>query len=496
MAIANSGFIGDEEVRRLLFGLSIVNSPKNNKRALQDICIHYEAGRRLKDTSEIRQLIHSHLGAGDILLRRWSLKALGLIGSPLDTQRILDRLRVETDYEAVTWGTAALFKNPGTRTIKDIAKDAGLATEKPLVLAARLYADDDWIRQNVQDVTISLNDDALILKWAIFLAGYNKAPPALFDPRYENELFLGELNNHDVNEVSEYSIWALWERPDFGAKHLRIPFTEVLKHPENVRKWLYRLYTQSHAELGIDNNIVHDLRANDASPAREGLAKGIVDANLGQFDSSILAWQSDEADPSIKAILLSGMVRRADHNIAMREIIEYEFGKGTYGLRQTLLAAAVGRKIYGVLRSLEAQEKVGSQGTFALSTSPVVIIQPSAGGTVNMTNGNSFNIGGNLNAQNVAGGDIVESAHGAVQNISAANGSDKEVLETVLQFLRNVDQSLPEVQAAYGAVAAAAKIPSKENKTSLFGALKGLSKVVAFGGGLAEIIALVGPWIG
>ena len=51
---------------------------QGNQARLQDLCGHYEAGRRLKDATDIRALIHSHMGGPDVAVRRWSLKALAL----------------------------------------------------------------------------------------------------------------------------------------------------------------------------------------------------------------------------------------------------------------------------------------------------------------------------------------------------------------------------------------------------------------------------------
>ena len=51
------------------------------KRGLQRLCELYEARKRLRDPSIHRRLIHSHLTSDQVLLRRWSFKALGLIGN-------------------------------------------------------------------------------------------------------------------------------------------------------------------------------------------------------------------------------------------------------------------------------------------------------------------------------------------------------------------------------------------------------------------------------
>jgi hypothetical protein len=103
-------WITDEEILRLQMELRSGNSPRGIKRGLQDLCGHYEAGRRLKDATDIRALIHSHMGGPDVAVRRWSLKALALIKSPEDTSRIVDRLKAELDPKARSWGVAGLVR--------------------------------------------------------------------------------------------------------------------------------------------------------------------------------------------------------------------------------------------------------------------------------------------------------------------------------------------------------------------------------------------------
>ena len=100
----------------------------------------------LSDAREIRQSIHSHLASKDTLIRRYAIKALGLIGNPDDSRRIVAQLKSENDPEARTWGMAALMNRAEERGLHAICDETGLELGKPFALAARLYARDSWLR--------------------------------------------------------------------------------------------------------------------------------------------------------------------------------------------------------------------------------------------------------------------------------------------------------------------------------------------------------------
>ena len=91
-------------------------------------------------------------------------------------------MKVEDDAEAQTWGVTGLVKNAEGRGLREICELAGLGTSSAISLAARLYAPASWLAAHADDTRISLDNDDLTLKWAIFLIGYGKAPEDLFHP--------------------------------------------------------------------------------------------------------------------------------------------------------------------------------------------------------------------------------------------------------------------------------------------------------------------------
>ncbi|MCA0338869.1 MAG: hypothetical protein LCH99_03970 [Proteobacteria bacterium] len=475
------------------------NTPRSIKRALQDICGHYEAGRKFQDTVEIRPLVHSHLHGADILVRRWSLKALGLIGDPDDTARIVDRLKVEQDLEAQTWGTAALLRNARGRGINEICAEAKLEKSNSLVLAARLYAPDTWLRNQAEAVTVSLDADELTLKWAIFLAGYDRAPVDLFSPHHPNEVFLGELNSHPSPEIKEYSVWALWERPEYNVSHLKIAKQDVGDHPESVRKWLYRLMLQSPRLNGFEPDVLADLRRDRSASAREGLARGVVDLDDAIYNTELLDWIVEEKDTAVKEVLLCSLAARRVSDDDIGSLIKSRFEAAGPGapLRKKVLASAALSQLYPELQQIAARDAMAAHGLslFGSQQSSLLLGQ----GGITVVNGPTFNVGGNLSVQNLVTGDMIDSANGAVQNMNNASANDKEVLEAVLNFVRANNVPGEDGKEIVTVVEATAKDPSKENKQRLLGLVKGLAEGTKLAGvavtEAAKIATVVADWV-
>lgn len=475
----SSRFLPENEVDFLDYSLRVKNA-RIVKSTLQRICTHYEAGKRIDDPTSHRITIHSHLHSNDVLLRRWSLKALALISHPEDMRRIVDRLRVEDDPEALTWGAAGLLKRAGNRTLKQVSHEAGLEDSKALNLAARLYSGDHWIKDHLRLETISLNDDPLILKWAIFLVGYDRAPPALFSPRYENQVFLGELNQHSVAEIAEYSIWALWERPEFGFDDLRVSETQAATLPPNARKWAYRLLSTGQRLGKFSLEMMDRFRHDAESSAREGLALGLVDYCDPSFDATLLDWFEEESDAGISDVLLSVMAVHGERNADFADVVlrRYRVADPLSSLRPRLIAAVrPGTSLFGQLRAINARDQFARRALLEFGPQQLVFGDQVMGNKVSVTG----------NTQNIAGGDMIDSANASVQRLSEDHSSDAELLKTVLEALKKPEIPEDLKTSIGGAVEAYSKQPSHASKSALMSVIS-LGKK-AFGGiaALAEI---------
>jgi hypothetical protein len=458
-------FLSGSELSYVRYGLRLDAAPDVQKRTLQTLCEYYEANRLIADASDVRQMIHSHLGSGNVLVRRWAIKALALIGHFDDFQRIVERLRVENDEEAQTWGVTALVKHARGRGIDEICKMAGLTANSAINLAARLYAPRKWLENNAPLVRISLHADELTLKWATFLIGYGQAPVNLFDPKYPNEVFLGELNAHDAPDISEYSIWALWERKEFGAGFSKIPLLDAYKSPDSVRRWVYRLATKSPAAAGLDADALADLRSSDDSyRARDGLALGVADLDPTIFASKILEWYTCESNPQVRESLLASMATKSAENVDYADAVEQRFKieQADSTVRRRLLAASEGTKLYGDLMRLHIESRSTLEGLNLFDAPHTVIM-----GNFNNMVGPNVTIGGNVNAQNIAFGDMINSAHSAVQHLKNSDQITAAVLDRVLMALRDTEIE-PERAEVVAAVKEVASAPSAKSKITLF----------------------------
>jgi len=136
-------FASDAEERNLQFGLRLDARPERVKAALQWISdFHDIPGNRIRDPHAIRQLIHSHLTGPNVDLRRWSMKALGLMRNVDDFERIANQTRhEEEDRQAQAWGLAAMLSISKEHSVKEIRHKTGLEADKSLDLAAMLYAE-------------------------------------------------------------------------------------------------------------------------------------------------------------------------------------------------------------------------------------------------------------------------------------------------------------------------------------------------------------------
>ncbi len=460
--------LGDAEANYINFGLRLEMAPAEHKRTLQRLCEWYERGRRLQDATHTRQLIHSLVGSANTLVRRWAIKALALIGHVDDFRRIADRLRVEEDLEAQTWGVTGLVKNAQDRGLAEICEIAGLANSSAISLAARLYAPKSWLANNADQTRISLDADELTLKWAIFLIGYAKAPEDLFHPKFSNEIFLGHLNAHPAADISEYSIWGLWERPEFGASYSKVPLIDAQKHPESVRKWLYRLATQSPSDVGLDPDALADLRRDTSAKAREGLAQGVADLPADSFGDEVIDWFSAESDSRVRENLLVSMAARNLESATYSEAVAAQFAReqADSAMRHRLLAASVNSPLYQRLQNIDRQAERARQGL--LEYGGQTLFQVS--GDLNM--GTTFNVGRDLNAQNLAGGDMIGSANAAVQHLERSDEGTAQALKQVLAMLERAKEA-PDSSAVAEAVKQVAEAPTAENKKSLLERVKG-----------------------
>lgn len=431
MMATGSTFVSQDEGDFIRFLLTLKSRPSEVKAGLQRLCALYEAGMRLQEDQAHRLLVRGLLPDATTIVRRWAYKAIAWLGTPEDVDTLVSRLRDEHDFENQTWAMAAIIALADERDVSSICAQADISNSVPLLLAARLFAEERWLRQYPDTPIINVDQaEPLTLKWAALLSGYGRAPPNLFHPRHENKELLGKLNAYPEPEVSEYSVWALWQNPKFAVSDMTIRIEDVQKHPKNVRRWINRLITKTDAYIAKDVELIDELRSDPELAAREGLALGLRKVYVPDLGRHVLDWHSAETEEIVRDLLLEHMASYADADADYAVLVEESFKKaGTEsGIRKRLLAASVHKRLHAVLKGHAARQRAAEEG----------ILQPQLI-FVEKMNMTTFNAGRDIIAQNLVGGDMINSANAAVQRIDASRDAERKTLTELLQFLEQAD---------------------------------------------------------
>lgn len=478
-----ASIINEFESEYIRFQLSLANA-REVKAGLQRLCAHYDAGARLRDPQPLRVLVRAHLQpTSQIVVRRWAYKAIAKLGQRDDALTILQALKFESDLENQTWAMSAIIVLDQGRDVRGVCEEAGLESTLPLALASRLFANRRWLEQHPEPPIVKIESaDDLTLKWASLLVGYDRAPMQMFDPRHPNVVLLGELNKHNASEVSEYSIWAMWQNAAFSPEHLKIANDCYHRCPENVRRWINRLLSKEPIYFEQNQDLFSDLSRDEGESAREGLALGLRQQIAPHLEKHVLDWHHSEGVNNINELLLEHMAFNSRQSEIYSELVESRFkNEGQHsGVRKRLLAACSGMPLFSTLKRLEVEEEVAKNSLPLFNTQIGTMIMN------NTTTNTSFNAGGDIVGQNLVGGNMINSANAAIQNMPITRSEEKEVLNQLLALLQK-DTKIKDSdrQEAVQAIERVAKENSKGSKKSL---LEILYRLMGSGALLAETV--------
>jgi hypothetical protein len=481
-------FISSDETALIKYQIELVARPAIVKAGLQRLCGHLESGLYLTDIGSFRNTIVGLVFTGQSMVRRWAYKALAHIGQKTDIKILSDRMRSESDPENLTWIMSAIFGLSRSSTVLEVCRESGAEYSDAMALAALLYGKDAIARIGSGLPQIDVETaDPLTLKWCAILAGYGKAPPNLIDPHYENKALLGVLNGHDASEVAEYSVWALWRSAEFSVEDLQIPQGDFLTRPENVRRWTNRLIAKDPRFLAQNLDLFDDLYEDESLKAREGLALGIRDVHMPELEPHVLRWLGRETEADLKELILEHMATSESADADVFDMLYESYSSASVGgsLRRRLRAAVSSRggKLFQAFNRLDATSFMlaGSASLFA--------DEPRAGA---ITVSNTINVGRDLNAQNVAGGDLVAIANDSVQKLKHQDAEVAEVLEQIIALTKEQNAFDPQQSAQLlAAVDNVAKEPTASNKGKLLETLKLVASGVSVASAATKIPALI-----
>ena len=147
-------------------------------------------------------------------------------------------------------------------------------------------------------------------------------------------------------------------------------------------------------------------------------------------------------------------------------VVSEVYERSAHDVKNRLLSAASGKQLYGKLRKRDAKTAIHASNSLFAET--LIMAGP------------NFSAGRDINVQNLAVGDMINSANAAVQSIKGTEGA--EVLERVLEFARSTSELREDDRRriAEGAKAVAiAKSP--ENLNSLLAILKHVGEFGSLG---------------
>lgn len=327
----------------------------SRKFALERIAKLYRDGHRFKNPERILPHVVFLINDEHERVRRWAFNALALIGTYKQVPQItaaLEKQRASPDVLAAA--IAALSAISDVELTRGILRRADLPLEGSVLLAAAqqnpaFHA--ELVRTRVGIDAASPGE----LRLATLLTGLKKAPEYLFSDKYLNKDMIGQLNQHDDELVSQYSVWSIYEDPRMGYRDLSIDLRNIRGYHPGIRKYAYRILTKSKASAKRNYDSIVYASEDDDTEARGGLAVGLRDLFFDGVDELVLTWFRDEETELIRNRLLEHMAVNVDRAPVYRSELIAAYEKTSVGsiARTRLEAAASGTSMFQEFKRIE-----------------------------------------------------------------------------------------------------------------------------------------------
>ncbi|BEV11917.1 hypothetical protein ATDW_24130 [Asticcacaulis sp. DW145] len=418
----------------------------------------------------LRGLLSGLTQHNSILVRRWTYKAIALIGmAGMSNGMLQNRLRSEPDFENRCWLIAAIVKTESDYEVQRICESSGLDFNIQYELASRVFLPREIIGNMALSRKLDLSkEDDLTLMWSSLLLGYEKCTEPLFLTNHTDVDILREMNVSNRDLVSEYSVWALWKNAGYTSENLAILNHDLSSRAPGVRKWVNRLLMKSTDWIAKDLDFFQHLANDDSLAAREGLALGLRDDAVAGIDRAVLGWYDSEQDQNIRQILLEFMARSSEYHANYAFLVEEGFkavGPDDI-LRTRLMAASAGTRLHAELRRAAIKEAaVFAPDLFGNSTNI---------GSITMGNVNTGSI--NATGSIVALGDVLDSVNYSINTLRSEDPERASSLEDLLERLKEVDDipvtTKEKMLLAIGEILKNPDEKSKRNISDLFSKVK------------------------
>lgn len=477
-------FIPREAEENIALLLSLDIPPRQAKSEIQRLCNYLEEGKHVRDSSYLTLSLIKLLQSKDVLVRRWSYKALGLLKrDDLALEPLIQFGPSEEDPENASWANNAIFQLAEEDKFDALIEDKILPNDGIAIWATKLFPSKKKPKNLKSPTTINLDRaDPLTLKWMALLEGQGSLQSEWLHRKTPSSQIIPELNNHENVGVAEYSVFAMYKNKSYKPRQLGFKLDATQNKSENIRRWVYRLVMRDVQFLTRHLDWVKERTKDAAAPAREGLALGLKDVWSPDLSSTVIEWYQREPNQDIRDCLLEHMSANALSCPAYREtvITSYLGASATSVSRRRIEVAAYGTEF---LQELKAEAIQRNRSPNLLDGQPGILIENLTitfvdGRTrTTMSNINIKNEGGNQTLGPIIGGDNFGDVRSAI-SASSLNENQQKAVGALIKALEEAPmkyrEEVSEVVAATKKLSAA---PSQDALSSVFGALEKLKQV-------------------
>ncbi len=424
-----AGFIDDIQLKLIEYHLTQPNIVFI-KDGLRWLCDQLNAGRIPKSTHTIYTLLRGMASHTEKDVVVWALKCIAALpGQESRGFRECVRgvlLSADKASEVFALSAACLYRISADDTgVLDNLKREHFGGERLVELILMLYGYEEFCAKfKAQPIDMD-GSSPIVLQYVCLAYGLDRDVENILHPKFPNSEVIGALFSSPNDMVRQYCCWSLLHRPNAKSDQLHVDPRNILDEPSNVRRWGYKLLSQSPDDTLVNFEILREGARDQSSRVRLGLAEQIERHRLDELSSIVQPWYETEDDAEIKEILVRHMARNSSKNVQNRRVVldHVESANSNQMQVELLLEAAQGTKLWAEIDDLRSSK-----------TNQLNLFE---GGQAAVTQ--NFNIG-SVNAQNVSiTGDVTQKGE-HIEYTQYFNQQNINDITRVLETLSRVEQ--------------------------------------------------------
>jgi len=290
------------------------------------------------------------------------------------------------------------------------------------------------------------------------------------------------LGSHHEPLVSQYSAWAVSENPHLAAKDLGIDVRNISDQPENVRAYVYRLYSAENAYSVLGYDLLLQSKQDESEEARLGCAMGLRDTYYNGIEDVTNEWFFSEPSDEVRSYILDHIVRQSDKSDVYyrraKEIFADSAADGV--LRMRSQASAARTKLHKEFLAILHEE---DDGLFSTERKMIV------------TN-NSFNNFGSIQGQVSQSGDATNSGTQTNQAVVGAEEKARATLSEAKDLIGALSLEHSLKQEITDAISEAYDAPTASKVDRVIDGLKKAEEAVGSVAGIGASLGLLAAQLG